>query len=92
MSQICSMDRYMDVIAISVSLAALILGAAIGWFLARSRFRTTIAQLNTNLVLERRVNKQLSEAVQIDAVRSFMQAPGLTIPDEPTRERTLSSG
>jgi len=82
----------MDLLAISVSVAALILGAAIGWFLARSRFITTIAELNTNLVLERRVNKQLSEPVQIDAVRSLMQAPGLTTSDEPMREPTASSG
>ena len=52
----------MDLLAISVSLAALILGAAIGWLIARSRFTTTIAELNTKLVLERRVNQQLSEA------------------------------
>ena len=37
----------MDLLAISGSLAALILGAAIGWFLARSRFTRTIAELNT---------------------------------------------
>jgi len=81
----------MDLLAISVSLAALILGAAIGWLLARSRFTRTIAELNTNLVLERRVNKQLSEAVQIDAMRSLVQAPGLTT-DELTREPTALSG
>jgi hypothetical protein len=33
-------------------------------------FTRTIAELNTSLVLERRVNKQLSEAVQFDAVPS----------------------
>ena len=81
----------MDLLAISVSLAALILGAAIGWLLARSRSTRTIAELTTNLVLERRVNKQLSEAVQIDAVRSLVQAPGLTT-DELTREPTALSG
>jgi hypothetical protein len=91
MSQICSMDRYVDLLAIGVSSAALILGAAIGWLLARSRFIRTIAELNTNLVLERRVNRQLSETVQIDAVRRFVQAPGLTTSDEPARE-TASSG
>ena len=37
----------MDLLPISGSLAALILGAAIGWFLARSRFTRTIAELNT---------------------------------------------
>jgi hypothetical protein len=82
----------MDLLAISVSSAALILGAAIGWLVARSRFTRTIAELNTNLVLERRVNKQLSEAVQIDAVRSLLQAPGLTMPDERAHEPTVLSG
>ena len=56
---------YMDLLAISVSLVALILGAAIGWLIARSRFIRTIAELNSKLVLERRVNKQLSETVQV---------------------------
>jgi len=86
------MDRFMDLLAIGVSLAALTLGAAIGWFIARSRFTRKIAELNTNLILERRVNRQLSEAVQIDAVRSFMQPPGLTMPDEPAPEPTVLSG
>ena len=81
----------MDLLAISVSLAALILGAAIGWLIARSRFTTTIAELNTKLVLERRVNQQLSEAAQIDAVRSFVQAPDLTT-GEPMHEPTVLSG
>jgi len=81
----------MDLLAIGGSLAALILGAAIGWLIARSRYTRTIAELNTNLVLERRVNKQLSEAVQIDAMRSLVQAPGLTT-DELTREPTALSG
>lgn len=80
----------MDLLAISVSLAALILGAAIGWLIARSRFTTTIAELNTKLVLERRVNQQLSEAAQIDAVRSFVQAPDLTT-DEAMHEPTVLS-
>jgi hypothetical protein len=65
------MDRYMDLLAIGGSLAALVLGAAIGWLFARSRFTSTIAELNTSLVLERRVNKQLSEAVQFDTVPSW---------------------
>jgi hypothetical protein len=82
----------MDLLAISVSSAALILGAAIGWLFARSRFTRTIAELNTNLVLERRVNKQLSEAVQIDAVWSLLQAPRLTMPNEPAHEPTVLSG
>ena len=83
----------MDLLAISGSLAALILGAAIGWFLARSRFTRTIAELNTKLVLERRVNKQLSEAAQIDAMRSLMQAPSPTTPsDDLLREPTALSG
>ena len=46
----------MDLLAISSSLAALIFGAAIGWLFARSRFTRTIAELNTKLVLERRVS------------------------------------
>jgi hypothetical protein len=40
------------------------LGAAIGWLIARSRFRTTIAELNTKLILERRVNKQLMKKLK----------------------------
>jgi hypothetical protein len=82
----------MDPLAISVSLVALILGAAIGWLLARSRFTTTIAELNTNLVLERRVNRQLSETVQVDAVPSLIQAPQLTTSGAPTREPAAASG
>lgn len=50
----------MDLLTMIVGLAALVLGAAIGWllgwFLARSRFTTTIAELNTILAFERRVN------------------------------------
>jgi hypothetical protein len=68
------------------------LGAAIGWLFARSRFTRTIAELNTKLILERRVNKQLSEAAQIDALRSLMQASGLTQSDDPMREPTVLSG
>ena len=63
---------YMDLLSISMSLVALVLGAAIGWLIARSRFRTTIAELNTKLILERRVNKQLYEKAQIDAVAGLM--------------------
>jgi hypothetical protein len=71
------MERYMELLPISVSLIALILGAAIGWLVARSRFTTTIAELNGKLVLERRINKQLSETVQVqvDAVPRFIQTP-----------------
>ena len=75
----------MDLLTIGASLAALIFGAAIGWLLARSRFTTAIAELNTNLILERRVNKQLSETVQVqvDAVPSLIQAPDLILSGEP---------
>ena len=58
----------MDLLTIGASSAALIFGAAIGWVLARSRFTRIVAELNTNLILERRVNKQLCESVQFDAV------------------------
>jgi hypothetical protein len=92
MSQLCSMDRYMDLLVVGGSVAALVLGAAIGWLFARSRFTRTIAELNTSLVLERRVNKQLSEAVQFDAVPSWSQAPAPTMSDEPVREPTVLSG
>jgi hypothetical protein len=83
---------YMDLLSISVSLVALILGAAIGWLLARSRFMRTIAELNSKLVLERRVNKQLSETVQVqvDAVPSLIQAP--TTSGEPTHDLMVLSG
>jgi hypothetical protein len=45
-----------------------------------------VAELNTNLVLERRVNRQLRETVQVDAV------PQLTTSGELTREPTMVSG
>jgi uncharacterized protein YneF (UPF0154 family) len=85
---------YMDLLSISVSLVALILGAAIGWLIARSRFMRTIAELNSKLVLERRVNKQLSETaqVQVDAVPSLIREPDLTISGEPMRESMVPSG
>jgi hypothetical protein len=88
------MERYMELLPISVSLIALILGAAIGWLVARSRFTTTIAELNGKLVLERRINKQLSETVQVqvDAVPRFIQTPNLTPSGEPTREPMALSG
>jgi hypothetical protein len=83
MLQILSVERDMDLLAIGASLAALIFGAAIGWLLARSRFTRTIAELNTNLILERRVNKQLCESVQFDDVPSLIREPDLTISGEP---------
>jgi len=55
----------MDLLTIGASSAALIFGAAIGWLLARSRFTRIVAELNTNLILERRVNKQLCESVHL---------------------------
>ncbi len=82
----------MDLLAIGGSVAALLLGAAIGWLFTRSRFTRTIAELNTSLVLERRVNKQLSEAIQFDAVPSWSQAPGPAMSDEPMHEPTVLSG
>ena len=86
------MGRDMDLLAIGASLVALIFGAAIGWLLARSRFTRTIAELNTNLILERRVNKQLCESVEFDAVPNLIRAPDLTISGEPTRESMVPSG
>ena len=81
-----------DLLAMSSSLLALILGTAIGWLVARWRFSTTIAQLNTNLVLERRVNKQLSRTLEVDAVPNLIQAPNLTTAVQTTREPTTVSG
>jgi hypothetical protein len=83
---------HMDLLAIGVSLVALIVGAAIGWFVARSRFITKIAELNTSLVLERRVNKQLSQTIQVDAVPTFIQAPDLPRLAQPVHEPTALSG
>jgi hypothetical protein len=91
MSQILSVERGMDLLTIGASSAALIFGAAIGWLLARSRFTRTVAELNTNLILERRVNKQLCESVQFDAVPRLAREPDLTISGEPTRETLVSS-
>jgi hypothetical protein len=82
----------MDLLAMSASLVALVVGTAIGWLVARWRFTTTIAELNTNLVLERRVNKQLSGTLQIDAMPSLVQAPNLTPATQTTREPTAASG
>lgn len=82
----------MDLLPIGVGLVALILGAAMGWLIARLSFTRTIAELNSKLVLERRVNKQLSETVQVhvDAAPSLMQAP--IPPVEPAREPMVLSG
>jgi hypothetical protein len=93
MSQILSVERGMDLLTIGASLAAFIFGAAISWLLARSRFMRTIAELNSKLVLERRVNKQLSETVQVqvDAVPSLAREPDLSISGEPTRETLVPS-
>jgi hypothetical protein len=83
---------HMDLLAIGVSVVALIVGTAIGWFIARSRFTTKIAELNTSLVLERRVNKQLSQAIQVDPVPTFVQAPDLPTLAQPVHEPTALSG
>ena len=83
---------HMDLLAIGVSLVALIVGAAIGWFVARSRFITKIAELNTSLVLERRVNKQLSQTIQVDAMPNFIQEPDLPTLAQPVHEPTVLSG
>jgi uncharacterized membrane-anchored protein YhcB (DUF1043 family) len=80
----------MDLQAISISLVALIVGVAIGWLVARSRLKTKIAELNTNLILERRVNKQLSETLD-DAVPNLFQAPNLTMSVQPAHEPSMLS-
>jgi hypothetical protein len=49
-----------------------------------------IAEVNGKLVLERRLNKQLGEPVQVNAVRSLMNATDLTPSAE--REPTVASG
>jgi hypothetical protein len=91
MSQILSVEHGMDLLTIGASSAALIFGAAIGWLLARSRFTRTVAELNTNLILERRVNRQLSESVQFDAAPRLTREPDLTMSGEPTRETLVPS-
>jgi hypothetical protein len=69
------------------------LGVAIGWLIARSRSRTTIAELNTKLVLERRVNKQLYEKAQIDAVAGLMHADVMrSAAGEPAHQPMAVSG
>ena len=83
----------MDLIDITtLGVLALIVGMVIGWLVARSRFTTTVADLNSKLVLERRVNKQLSEAAQVAAVSNFMPAPELAAAAEPVRESMVLSG
>jgi hypothetical protein len=76
----------------SVGLLAFILGCVVGWLIARSRFATTLADLNSKLVLERRVNKQLSERMQIADVSNFMPTPELSAAAEPAREQMALSG
>jgi hypothetical protein len=82
----------MNLLPIGVGVVAFILGAAMGWFVARSRSARAISELNSKLVLERRVNKQLRETVEIDAEPRFSQAPDLTMPVEPAREPMVLSG
>jgi len=89
MSQFC---KYIDLLTVFGGLGALVLVAAIGWIVARSQFRRRIAELNTSLVLERRVNKQLSEAIEVNALRSLVQASALTASHVPVHEPTLSPG
>lgn len=92
MPQLLSTALYMDPLAVGASLVALVLGTAIGWLVARSRLRTRIAELNTNLILERRINKQLSEAVQVNAAPGLFRVSDLTTPAEPARESMVLSG
>jgi hypothetical protein len=88
MSQNWSMEQLMDLLVISgVGAAALIVGVALGWLIARWRFAARIADLNSKLVLQHRVNKQLSETIQAAAVEpSFEPAPHLTIPAQVEHE------
>lgn len=83
----------MDLLAIGgVGSVALLVGGALGWLIARARFIARLADLNSKLLLERRVNKQLSEAIQVAAVPSFMPTSELTIPAESAREPMVLSG
>ena len=81
----------MDLLAMSASLVALLVGAAIGWLIARWRLATTITELSTNLVLERRLNKQLCETIQVAPAPAFVQASELTSAPAPSREPALLS-
>lgn len=85
----------MDLLVISgVGAAAFVVGAALGWLIARWRFATRIADLNSKLVLQHRVNKQLSETIQAAAAAepSFEPASDLTIPAPAEREPMVLSG
>jgi len=85
----------MDLLVISGGgAAAFIVGAALGWFIARWRFAARIADLNSKLVLQHRVNKQLSETIQAAAAAepSFEPVPDLTIPAPAVREPMVLSG
>jgi len=83
----------MDQLAIgAVGSVALVVGGAIGWLIARARFTARLADVNSKLVLERRVNKQLSEAIEVAAVPRFTPASDLTIPAESARESMVLSG
>jgi hypothetical protein len=87
------MERLMDLLAISsAGAAAFIVGALCGWLIARWRFATKVADLSSKLVLERRVNRQLSEAIQDATVPSFVPAPDLTTPLEAALEPMVLSG
>ncbi len=83
----------MDLLAIGgVGSVAVIVCGAIGWLIARARFTTRLADLNSKLVLERRVNKQLSEAIAVAAVPSFVPTSDLTIPPQSASEPMVLSG
>jgi hypothetical protein len=56
------------------------------------RSTTAIAELNAALVLERRLNKQLGETVQVDTVRNLVQAADLRTAVESAREPTVAAG
>jgi hypothetical protein len=89
MSQNWSMERLMDLLVISgAGGAGFIVGAALGWLIARWRFAARIGDLNSKLVLQHRVNKQLSETIQAAAAAepSFEPTPHLTIPAQVEHE------
>jgi hypothetical protein len=50
-----------------------------------------IAELNTSLILERRVNKQLGESLR-DAVPNLIESPNLTMSAQPAHEPSMLSG
>jgi hypothetical protein len=80
----------MDPLVASVGVVALVVGIAIGWLIGRSRSTTTIAELNANLVLARRLTKQLGETGGLDPVRSF-KAPELTPAAGPAGESAAAT-